>query len=213
MPSPKRRCKTADCSQLIAANSKSGLCGHCRQTARQATLKRCTDCDAYLDRHIKGNLCGCCISIRAEKKRKACKVCGTDLYHENTTGFCWEHLVQKRAERVDHVKPIFRPYTVAHLVRAASLVTSTTIDEVLRDRFRFFCRIRYAIMHLAKPYFSTIRIGKSLNGRDHSTVVHGQGRAIDLMDNEGFRVLVRSIEREALALATIERERMERIAA
>jgi len=215
MPDKAVKCKTPNCRASVKKKSVSGICRSCSTAARMATLSRCVQCDAHLYRDTKGSLCGCCISIRAQKNRKFCKVCHSDLMPTNKTGFCWHHFVKDQAEKVaeKHEIGVVRPFTVAQLVTAAAFATSSSEDEIKTDRFKFFCRVRFAIAHLAKPYFSTIQIGKMLGGKDHSTIIHAQCRALDLMADNGFKTLVRTIEQEALKLA--ERQRMElmRIAA
>lgn len=202
------KCKTKNCPNHVKQCSLSGVCRTCQAAERRAKLRRCGQCDTEMGNRVKGNLCGCCISINRQRKQKTCKTCGIEVSHENTTGMCWSHLVQHRAEVANarHSKPpMVRPFTVGQLISSAAFVTCTTEDEIRTDRFRFFVRIRFAIAHLAKPYYSTIQIGRALGGKDHSTIVHGQGRALDLMTDNGFVTLMQSIETHALALR--ERER------
>ena len=215
MPSANKPCTTPDCKGWHSAFSKTTICRDCRNEVRRSKLRKCTCCGEYLAKETKGNYCSCCIAIRAEKAKKRCKTCNEELQRENTTGFCWTHLVQKRLEKADEKtkRTSPRPYTVAQLVKAASIATCTTEDEIKHDRFRFFVRIRFAITKLARPYFSTIRIAKLLGGKDHSTIVHAQVRANELMADKGFATLVRTIEREALAIAEKEKFKNERIAA
>lgn len=215
MPSANKPCTTPECKGWYSPFAKTKICRDCRNEVRRAKLRKCTGCDEYLAKETKGNYCSSCIAIRAEKAKKRCKACNEELQKENTTGFCWTHMVQNRAENAaEKVRPTMpRPYTMAQLIKAASLATCTTEQEILHDRFRFFVRIRFAIVKLARPYFSTIRVAQLLGGKDHSTIVHAQARANELMADKGFATLVRTIEREALAIAEINRINIERIAA
>ena len=149
-------------------------------------------------------------------KRSDCRTCGEPLFAENRSGFCFVHLKEHRAKlRAEKLaaapsEPIVhKPYAVRQLIEAASFITRTSVADICgKDRFAYLVRIRSAIIYLARPHYSTIQIGRFMGGRDHSTIINAHGKALRLLENKGFKLLIDGIERETLRRASSARAAM-----
>lgn len=204
MPDARTKCKTDGCGNLVKVRSKSGTCRSCLTQATLASRPICMDCNIHLSKGAKGNLCAECISMRAKRRVRYCKVCEEPIADRNITGFCLQHLIEDRNKprpvAIDPSK--VKPYAVRDLVEGARVITGITDNTLLTDRFRFTVLIRFAIYHLANPHYSKSHIGRVL-GKDHSTICHGQSEAKRLYEtDEGFRSLVRRVERETYNITT-----------
>lgn len=225
MPSFTVKCKSQDCRSLVKRRSVTGTCRSCLTKASKANCRHCDKCGAQMYKSAKGSLCRTCINAAGQSRLRDCKVCNEPLLRSNVTGFCFTHMMQHRAAvRAEAAAKVaaapikHKPYTVSQLIDAASFLTATSRAEICGpSRIRFLFRIRSAIVYLARPHYSTLQIGRILGGRDHSTIVNAHGKALDRIEHPGFSVLVKGIEREALALgekhrATVAAE-LERLAA
>jgi chromosomal replication initiator protein len=74
------------------------------------------------------------------------------------------------------------PYHLPETLRVAAGIFGFTITELKGDsRYTELVRARWAVMlAMRERGVSTPRIGAALGGRDHTTVLHGLRRAIEL---------------------------------
>lgn len=81
------------------------------------------------------------------------------------------------------------------IIEAAAAVTRYSKDDICGpSRSRALCNVRFAIIHAlrkTRPDLSYPAIGRIIGRRDHSTVMHGWQRSLDLIERyPGFRALV-----------------------
>jgi chromosomal replication initiation ATPase DnaA len=85
------------------------------------------------------------------------------------------------------------PALVVDIVRRVSFETGVTAPMILGDlRERKTSRARFAVYWVARRALgrSLPQIGAALNSRDHTTILHGLGRAEVMRDSDpAFRLL------------------------
>ena len=92
-------------------------------------------------------------------------------------------------------------HTITRLVREAARLSHLSLAALLSSRRdRDVARVRFAVMLVARDLnYSLPDIGRRLGGRDHTTVLHGVRRAVELLEGEDvtFAHLVASLRKAA----------------
>lgn len=208
----KKPCAHPGCRENVQAHiNKSGMCLTHYNATRKAVLRSCP-CGAPIRKHNKGGLCMYC---KVMENARDCVKCGKKFSGKKTKcGRC--EICRKRSPagaaasalpKIEALEPAQpkAPFSIGDLVKAATFVTMTKEDEIKGiSRKAWLVNIRFAIIHLALPYYSTTQIGNVLC-RDHSTVVHGGQQAEIKLEQLAFSGLVNAIRRETLAAKELQR--------
>lgn len=214
MSKSKTPCAHPGCRENLSNAARGNLCATHYNAKRRNDMRRCSQCENTIKNANKGGMCGPCKVMKSVRK---CRDCGSDFLGKLTK--CGRCQVCREKPKVVRIAqplpppPPERPYSVGDLIRAACMVTMTKESDIKGPaRHSWLVNIRFAIVHLANPYFSKCQIGRIME-RDHSTIVHGQQRAIEMMNKAAFAGMVKAIDREARAINTKARNDIERLAA
>ena len=92
-------------------------------------------------------------------------------------------------------------HTITRLAREAACLSGLPLGVLLgQRRGKDVARVRFAVMLVARDLnYSLPDIGRRLGGRDHTTVLHGVRRAVELLEGEDvtFAHLVASLRKAA----------------
>lgn len=92
---------------------------------------------------------------------------------------------------------------IADLIAIASRISGVSKVEIKgQSRLMHLARIRQAVAHVAvsQGVHSTPQIGKALGGRDHSTIIHANRRAIEVAKRDSeYAHFIKRIRDEAEA--------------
>jgi hypothetical protein len=89
--------------------------------------------------------------------------------------------------------------SISSIINCVSNMTLIPVEVFLNDnRLKYIARARFAICALAyEQGFSYAQIGRTLNGRDHTSIMHAVTRSKSLEENDvGFRLLITTARRE-----------------
>jgi hypothetical protein len=92
---------------------------------------------------------------------------------------------------------------VSDLVAIAARLSGLTPNDITgKRRFRHLVRVRQAVAHVAvqQRVHSTPQIGKMLGGRDHSTIIYANTKAVSVANRDAeYAAFIARLRREANA--------------